>query len=78
MSNDPQDFICGGVVSNCCGARVLLGDMCAECGEHCEPESENEPSEIDRKIEESMHFGWVKGMPTPLENWQQNDEHNVP
>ncbi len=24
-----------GVVSNCCGASVYLGDMCADCHEHC-------------------------------------------
>ncbi len=43
MSMDAQDFIIGGSVSNCCGAPVMLGDMCSECGEHCEDEGEEEP-----------------------------------
>lgn len=24
------------VVSNCCGARVLIPDICSECKEHCQ------------------------------------------
>lgn len=35
MSFDPADAFEYGE-SECCGARVLLGDMCFECGEHCE------------------------------------------
>lgn len=42
MSMDPQDAIIGGVSSNCCGASVLLGDMCSECKEHCEAECDHE------------------------------------
>ena len=35
MSFDPADCFEYGE-SNCCGARVMLGEMCFECGEHCE------------------------------------------
>ena len=31
-----------GVVSDCCGAEVKFGDICCECGEHCEPINEEE------------------------------------
>ncbi len=46
MSFDVRDAIIGGVSSNCCGAAVLLGDMCADCGEHCEAEND-EPTETE-------------------------------
>ena len=69
MSVDPRDFISsGGIVSDCCGANILGFDICQDCGEHCEPVDENEP-EPDYDAPKAM---------TPLENWQKNDEHNVP
>ena len=42
MSFDPSDCYEHGQESNCCCARVLLGMICAECGEHCD-EDEDEP-----------------------------------
>jgi len=27
-----------GATSNCCGASVMMGDICSDCGEHCEAE----------------------------------------
>ncbi len=45
MSFDATDAFTGGT-SNCCGARIYMGDLCAECGEHCEDEEdEDEESE---------------------------------
>ena len=41
MSFDPLDYFTGGH-SNCCGARIMLGDICAECKEHCEAEEDEE------------------------------------
>lgn len=29
-----------GWISNCCGADIKFGDICCECGEHCEPMEE--------------------------------------
>ena len=29
-----------GELSNCCGAVIKWGDICSECGEHCEPEGD--------------------------------------
>jgi len=49
MEPDPRDFIDDGVVSDCCQAPVMLGDMCSECKEHCCPEMEDES---DTKPEE--------------------------
>jgi hypothetical protein len=66
MSDDYFDYFSGGCVSNCCGARVMHGDMCSECGEHCEAEDEDEEPDYDA--------------PKPLsamENFLRNDEHNV-
>ena len=36
MSMDKSDFYIAGHSSSCCGGAVLLGDFCADCGEHCE------------------------------------------
>ena len=30
-----QNYVYG-LESNCCGAKVLNGDICSECFEHCE------------------------------------------
>lgn len=35
MSFDPLDAFEDGI-SDCCGVRVYLGDICSECGEHCD------------------------------------------
>lgn len=47
MSFDPRDAFIGGVSSNCCGAAVLIGDMCADCKEHCEAESDEAEEETN-------------------------------
>lgn len=44
MSFDPLDCYESGL-SSCCGARVLLGMICAECKEHCDVETEDEDDE---------------------------------
>jgi hypothetical protein len=31
-------------VSNCCGAKIVHGDICAKCGEHCAPDESVEES----------------------------------
>jgi hypothetical protein len=35
---DPSDAYEYGATSNCCGASVMMGDICSDCGEHCEAE----------------------------------------
>ena len=40
--NYPNDFIEHGYVSNCCGASVIHNDICMECQDHCELETEEE------------------------------------
>jgi hypothetical protein len=46
MSFEYYDMFEGGVFSNCCGARVMMGDICADCKEHCEAVKEDEEDEI--------------------------------
>jgi hypothetical protein len=31
----------GSCSSNCCGANIILGDICEECGEHCATQCED-------------------------------------
>ncbi len=38
MSHDPSDCFEHARVSSCCGARVMLGDICSDCREHCDSE----------------------------------------
>ena len=43
MSMDyPKDFIEYGLVSDCCGAPIIMSDLCMECKEHCDSIKENE------------------------------------
>lgn len=66
MSNEPLDHISRSHVSDCCGAPIMPVDICSYCREHCQPEPvDDEPDPTPPKPL------------TPLENWQQNDEHNV-
>lgn len=48
MSIEIYDFYEHGVVSSCCGARVIMIDICSDCKEHCEAvkeeDEENEQS----------------------------------
>ena len=45
-------------VSNCCGARVTMQGLCSDCGEHCEDEAQEGPSDekMERMRETSRHF----------------------
>jgi hypothetical protein len=36
-----KDIISSGIVSDCCGAEVILEDICTDCKEHCTPICEN-------------------------------------
>lgn len=58
MSFDPTDAFIGGVSSNCCGAAVLIGDMCAECHEHCEAESDEEEDESQEGPSDALQELW--------------------
>ena len=42
---DPRDAYEQGATSNCCGASVMMGDICSDCGEHCEAEYWDEEGE---------------------------------
>lgn len=58
MSHDPSDSFEHGLLSSCCGARVMLGGICADCKEHCdtdEPEEREfspEQQEMIAKLEQ--------------------------
>ncbi len=63
-----------GVVSNCCGASVYLGDMCADCHEHCTPitEEEHNPS-YDYTPQEQRIIDYLRnhGKINPLQAWKE-------
>jgi hypothetical protein len=42
---DPRDAYEYGVSSDCCGASVMMGDICSDCGEHCDTYSDDEDEE---------------------------------
>lgn len=44
MSFDASDAFTGGL-SDCCGAPIMLGEMCSDCKEHCNPQEEEEEDE---------------------------------
>lgn len=46
---DPSDAYEQGAYSNCCGASVMMGDICSDCGEHCEAEY------WDDEVDEQMY-----------------------
>ena len=33
---DDMDYDFEDGLSDCCGAQIIMGDICSECGEHCE------------------------------------------
>ena len=39
---DSDDSREHGLYSNCCGAEVIDGDICSECGEHCDVDGDYE------------------------------------
>ena len=39
---DDMDYDFEDGLSDCCGALIIHGDICSECGEHCESEGDFE------------------------------------
>ena len=48
MSSDYGDFIEYGLVSGCCGAQIIMSDLCMECKEHCDAIKEDEDDEEEQ------------------------------
>lgn len=50
-----------GDLSACCGARIIMGDICADCGEHTEPAGEEDLDESlsDKGMEHWATFGKI-------------------
>lgn len=38
-SSDSYEY---GEVSDCCGAEIIHGDICSDCGEHCDAVSDED------------------------------------
>lgn len=58
MSMDyPRDFIEYGLVSECCGAPIIMSDLCMECKEHCSGIPEDEDEEDTENCEDC--FMWL-------------------
>ncbi len=34
-----------GRLSDCCGALIIMGDICSSCRDHCSPQEEEEENE---------------------------------
>jgi len=54
MSMDINDVYEYGVESDCCGARVIYTDICADCKEHCTPVDEEERELMDEYRDKGM------------------------
>jgi hypothetical protein len=50
MSFDPRDAFTG-QLSNCCDSQILIGGICAYCGEHCESQEAEDQRRLDEVIE---------------------------
>tara|TARA_R100000458_G_C8231147_1_gene212781 strand:- start:103 stop:327 length:225 start_codon:yes stop_codon:yes gene_type:complete len=63
------------VVSNCCGASIILTDLCSQCKEHCDAECEEhepyyQPEEKDTNVPEQYYCEvCLKDLPMPEPDW---------
>ena len=62
MSHDPLDCFEHGALSSCCGARVMLGMICASCKEHCDAD---EPKEHEFSPEQQATIDRMTPQPPP-------------
>lgn len=53
---DPSDAYDYGVSSDCCGASVMMGDICSDCGEHCDTYSDDDDEEFDFSNESTGYY----------------------
>lgn len=58
---DPRDAYEYGATSNCCGASVMMGDICSDCGEHCEAEYWDEEGDGENPEEFGSHKSYNEG-----------------
>jgi bacterioferritin-associated ferredoxin len=47
-----KDLSREGYISNCCGAKVYEGDLCGQCGEHCDPVLEEDEEDLYEMVGE--------------------------
>ena len=64
---DPSDAFTG-ETSNCCGAPIMMGDICSDCKEHCEAEEEDE--EYPEDLSNDPEFEPHNHEPLPGEDYQ--------
>ena len=50
---DPYDSYEHGT-SNCCGSKIMTGGICADCGEHCESEEEDDYDQMEDQFDDQM------------------------
>jgi hypothetical protein len=53
---DPWDAYEHGVSSDCCGASVIMGDICSDCREHCETYSDDDDEDFDFSNESTGYY----------------------
>ena len=69
MNEDRIDDDCGVGLSNCCEARIIHGDICSACKEHCTAIESDEDGPTEQEIEKMME---------PLPPCKVFDEHTAP
>lgn len=79
---DPQDAYEEGM-SNCCGSRIMTGDICSDCGEHCESQDdddyenddfENDDLENDDFEDENLRMYEAKKSKKAKDEMEEEDE----
>ena len=63
------------MISNCCGASIILTDLCSQCKEHCDSECEEhtpyyQPEEKDNNVPERYYCEECdEDLPKPEPDW---------
>lgn len=57
-----------GSISNCCGAKFKMGDICSDCGEHASPHKDVKEAEFVGDVTEDRYQGKMEQIISDLES----------